>query len=230
VDRQGLLTTGMAEPLRDYQAAYARPAAESKGWQHDGPEGSVSLAEAMRRVRPTMLIGASAAYGSFTEAIVRDMAAHTWRPVIFVLSNPRARAEATPADLIAWTDGRALIATGSPFGPVTHKGVTYVVGQLNNAMLYPGLCLGAIVSRARRISDGMFVAAASAVSSLVAVRQPGASLLPHIDDLRSVAVTVAVAVAEAAITEGLAGVEPGDIVQQVQESMWQPEYRQIQPC
>jgi malate dehydrogenase (oxaloacetate-decarboxylating) len=230
VDRQGLLTTGMAEPLRDYQVTYARPAAESHGWKHDGPGNGISLAEVMRRVRPTMLIGASTAYGSFTEAIVRDMAAHTARPIIFALSNPRARAEATPADLIAWTDGRALIATGSPFGPVTHKGVTYVVGQLNHAMLYPGLCLGAIVSRARRISDGMFVAAASAVSSLVAVRQPGASLLPHIDDLRSVAVTVAVAVAEAAIAEGLAGVELGDIVQQVQESMWQPEYRQIQPC
>jgi malate dehydrogenase (oxaloacetate-decarboxylating) len=230
VDRQGLFTTGMAEPLRDYQVTYARPSAESKSWKHDGPGKGVTLAETMRRVRPTMLIGASAAYGSFTEAIVRDMAAHTGRPVIFVLSNPRARAEATPADLIAWTDGRALIATGSPFGPVTHKGVTYVVGQLNNAMLYPGLCLGAIVSRARRISDGMFLAAASAVSSLVAVRQPGASLLPHIDDLRSVSVTVAVAVAEAAMAEGLAGVELGDIVQQVQESMWQPEYRQIQPC
>jgi malate dehydrogenase (oxaloacetate-decarboxylating) len=158
------------------------------------------------------------------------MAAHTERPIIFVLSNPRARAEAAPANLIAWTDGRALIATGSPFAPVTYKGVTYVLGQVNNAMLYPGLCLGAIVSRARRISDGMFAAAASAVSSLVAVRQPGASLLPHIDDLRSVSMTVAVAVAEAAAVEGLAGVELDDLVQQVQDAMWQPEYRQIQAC
>src|ERR1700685_1539324 len=152
-----------------------------------------------------MLIGASTSAGSFTEPIIREMAAHTDRPIIFVLSNPRARAEATPANLIAWTDGRALIATGSPFAPVTYKGVTYVLGQVNNAMLYPGLCLGAVVSQARRISDGMFAAAASAVSSLVAVRQPGASLLPHIDDLRSVSMTVAVAVAEAAAVEGLAG-------------------------
>jgi malate dehydrogenase (oxaloacetate-decarboxylating) len=181
-------------------------------------------------VQPTMLIGASTVSGSFTEAIVKEMAAHTGRPIIFALSNPTPLAEATPADLIAWTDGRALIATGSPCGPVTHKGVTYVIGQVNNAMLYPGLCLGAIVSRARRISDGMFVAAASAVSSLVAVRQPGASLLPHIDDLRSVSVTVAVAVAEAAAAEGLAGVELDDVVQQVQESMWQPKYRQILAC
>jgi malate dehydrogenase (oxaloacetate-decarboxylating) len=106
--------------------------------------------------------------------------------------------------------------------------VTYVVAQANNAMLYPGLGLGAIVSRASRISDGMFAAAAGAVSSLVAVRQPGASLLPHIDDLRSVAGTVAVAVAEAAEAEGLAGVTLSDMVQQVQDAMWQPEYRHIQ--
>ena len=190
----------------------------------------VGLAEVVRRVKPTMLIGASTASGSFTEAIVREMAAHTERPIIFALSNPPARAEANPADLIAWTDGRALIATGSPFAPVTYKGVTYVIGQVNNAMLYPGLCLGAIVSRASRISDGMFAAAASAVSSLVTVRQPGASLLPHMDDLRSVSVTVAVAVAEAADAEGLAGVKFDDIVQQVQDAMWQPEYRRIQAC
>jgi malate dehydrogenase (oxaloacetate-decarboxylating) len=177
-----------------------------------------------------MLIGASTAGGSFTEAIVREMAAHTERPIIFVLCHPRACAEANPADVIAWTDGRALIATGSAFTPVTFKGVTYVIGQLNNAMLYPGLALGAIVSRARRISNGMFAAAASAVSSLVAVRLPGASLLPLVDDLRSVAATVAAAVAEAAIVEGLARVELDDIVQQVQDAMWQPEYCHIQAC
>jgi malate dehydrogenase (oxaloacetate-decarboxylating) len=230
VDQQGLLTAEMAGRLCDYQVTYARPTSESKGWKLDGNKNGVGLAEVVRRVRPTMLIGASTASGSFTEAIVKEMAAHTERPIIFALSNPTPRAEATPADLIAWTDGRALIATGSPFAPITHKGVTYVIGQVNNAMLYPGLCLGAIVSQSRRISAGMFAAAASAVSSLVAVRQPGASLLPHIDDLRSVSLTVAVAVAEAAALEGLAGVELDDIVQQVQDAMWQPEYRQIQAC
>jgi malate dehydrogenase (oxaloacetate-decarboxylating) len=227
VDRQGLLATGLAGQLHDYQVTYARPAAESKSWKHDG-NGNIGLAEVVSRVKPTMLIGASTASGSFTEAIVRNMAAHTGRPIIFALSNPPARAEANPADLIAWTDGRALIATGSPFAPVTYKGLTYVVAQVNNAMLYPGLALGAIVSRASRISDGMFAAAASAVSSLVTVRQPGASLLPHVDDLRSVSVTVAVAVAETADAEGLARVKLGDIVQQVQDAMWQPEYRRIQ--
>ena len=228
VDRQGLLKTGMAGQLHDYQVTYARPNSESKGWKHDNHGDGVSLTEVVRRVKPTMLVGASTAPGSFTEAIVRDMAAHTERPIIFVLSTPAARAEANPADLITWTDGRALIATGCSCAPVTHKGVTYVIGQVNNAMLYPGLCLGAIVARAKRISDSMYAAAASAVSSLVTVRQPGASLLPHVDDLRSVSATVAVAVAEAADAEGLAGIKLGDIVQQVQDAMWQPEYRRIQ--
>jgi malate dehydrogenase (oxaloacetate-decarboxylating) len=227
VDREGLLTTDMRDQLRDYQVTYARPTAESKGWKHDGNGNGVSLAEVVHRVKPTMLIGASTASGSFTEAIVKEMATHTERPIIFALSNPPAQAEANPADLIAWTGGRALIATGSLFAPVTYKGVTYVVAQANNAMLYPGLGLGTIVSRASRISDGMFAAAASAVSSLVTVRQPGASLLPQIDDLRSASVTVAVAVAETADAEGLARVKFNDIVQQVQDAMWQPEYRRI---
>jgi malate dehydrogenase (oxaloacetate-decarboxylating) len=230
VDQQGLLTAGMDGGLRDYQVTYARPAGESKSWMRDGHGNGVGLDEVVRRVHPTMLIGASTAPDSFTEAIVREMAAHTDRPIISALSNPPARAEANPADLVAWTNGRALIATGSAFAPVTHKGVTYVIGQVNNAMLYPGLALGAIVSRASRISDGMFAAAANAVSSLVTVRQPGASLLPHIDDLRSVSATVAAAVAEAALAEGLAGVKLGDIVQQVQDAMWQPEYRPIRAC
>jgi malate dehydrogenase (oxaloacetate-decarboxylating) len=190
----------------------------------------LSLEEVVRRVSPTMLIGASTVSGGFTEAIVKEMASHAERPIIFALSNPPVQSEANPADLIAWTDGRALMATGSPFAPVTYKGVTYVVAQVNNAMLYPGLGLGVIVSKARRISEGMFAAAASAVSSMVTVRQPGASLLPHIDNLRGVSATVAVAVAEAAVQEGLAGVEFVDIVQQVQDAMWQPQYRLVQAC
>jgi len=226
VDRQGLLTTGMHD-LRDHQVGYAQPPSESRNWKRELNGTGVDLAEVVHRVAPTMLIGASTVSGSFTESIVKDMAAHTERPIIFALSNPPVRSEAIPSDLIAWTDGRALIATGSPFSPVTYKGVTYVVAQVNNAMLYPGLALGAIVSRAQRISDGMFVAAASAVSSLVTVRHPGASLLPHIDDLRSMSVTVAVAVAEAAELEGLARVDLGDVVQQVQDAMWQPEYPRI---
>ncbi len=227
VDRQGLLTNDMAGQLKDHQVTYARPAAEAKSWKRAAHATGVGLAEVVRQVKPTMLIGASSTAGAFTEAIVRDMAAHAERPIIFVLSTPPVRAEASPADLIEWTSGRALIATGSPFAPVTYRGLTYVIAQLNNAMLYPGLGLGAIVAHASRISDAMFAAAAGAVSSLVTVRHPGASLLPHIDALSSVSVTVATAVADAAVEEGLSRVPIEDIVQHVQDAMWQPEYRQI---
>jgi len=229
VDRHGLLTSDMGDRLLGYQASYARPAAEIKGWRAEVPDPkSIGLADVIRQVRPTMLIGASGTSGAFTEAIVREMARHADRPIIFPLSNPPSCAEATPADLIAWTDGRVLIASGSQFTPVTHKGITHVVGQVNNAMLYPGLGLGTIVSGARLVSIGMLAAAANALSSLVAVRLPGASLLPHVDDLRSVTVTVAAAVAEAAVAEGLATVDLADIVRQVEDAMWQPEYRRIQ--
>ena len=228
VDRQGLLTTDMADKLSEYQSTYARPSVESTTWKRDS--GGISLAEVVRRVKPTMLIGASAVSGAFTEAVVKQMAAHTERPIIFVLSNPPVRAEVNATELITWTEGRALIATGSQSPPVTYRGLTYVVAQANNAMLYPGLALGAIVSRASRITNGMFAAAASAVSSMVTVRQPGASLLPQVDDLRSVSATVAVAVAEAADADGLAVVKFDDLVQQVQDAMWQPEYRRIQAC
>lgn len=230
VDRPGLLTSSMDGSLGHHQRAYARPVAESTGWKREGPGDSVTLAEVVHRVKPTILIGASTDAGSFTEAIVREMAANTERPIIFALSNPAARSEANPADLLAWTDGRALIATGGTFAPVTYKGVTYVVAQVSNAMLYPGLALGAIVSQSRRISNGMFAAAASALSSMVTVRQPGASLLPQVDDLRTISMTVAVAVVEAAVTEGLARARLDDIVQQVQDAMWQPEYRRVQAC
>ena len=151
VDRHGLLTTDMALQLQRLPGCmYARPAAEPKlearqRWKRRelGRSGAPGEADhADRRVH--------GAAGSFTEEIVKEMAAHHGRPIIFALSNPPALAEAKPSDLIAWTDGRALIATGSPFAPVTYKGVTYVIGQMNNAMLYPGLCLGAIVSRASR--------------------------------------------------------------------------------
>jgi malate dehydrogenase (oxaloacetate-decarboxylating) len=228
VDVHGLLTDDMGDRLQDYQVVHARASAEVKAWRRDGPMNEIGLAEVLRQVRPTMLIGTSGIANAFTETIVRDMARHAERPIIFPLSSPASLAEATPADLIAWTDGRALIATGSPFTPVTHKGITHVIGQAENAMIYPGLGLGAIVSQARLISVGMLAAAANALSSLVAVRLPGASLLPYIDDLRSVTVTIAVAVAEAAVAEGLAGVRLVDIIQQVQDAMWQPEYRRIQ--
>jgi malate dehydrogenase (oxaloacetate-decarboxylating) len=225
LDKEGLLTSGAT--LRDYQRGYVRPAKDCDGWKRDPGTQSIGLDEVVRRVKPTMLIGASTVAGSFTESMVRLMAKHTARPIIFALSTPAARAEAHPADLINWTDGRVLVATGAQFAPVTHKGVTYVIAHANEARLYPGVCLGTVVSKAKRISNGMMSAAASALSSLVVVRQPGASLLPQIDDLRSVAVSVAAAVAEAAQVEGLARVRLRDISKEVKDGMWQPEYRRL---
>ncbi len=228
VDIQGLLLDSMGNALRDFQVPYARPADEVKGWKHDMPQGGISLAEVVRQVHPTMLIGTSTAPGTFTESIVKDMAAHTQRPIIFPLSNPTQLMEATASDLITWTDGRALVATGIPSHPVTYKGTTYVIGQANNALLYPGLGLGTIVSRARQVSDGMFTTAAQAVADQVNAKQPGASLLPQVDNLRSVSATVAVEVARRAASEQLARVELTNVIQQVQDAMWQPEYPELQ--
>jgi malate dehydrogenase (oxaloacetate-decarboxylating) len=218
VDKQGLLIGDMPD-LRDFQVLYARPAAE--GWKDAG------LADVVERVRPTMLLGTSTAHGAFTEPIVRAMAAGVDRPIIFPISNPTERIEARPADLIRWTDGRALVATGIPVAPITHGHVTYSIGQANNALLYPGLVLGAVTARARRISDGMLHAAAEAVGGLVDVTTPGASRLPQVDDLREVSATVAVAVAAQAAEEGLARVDLDNPIQQVQDAMWQPEYRPV---
>ncbi len=228
VDQQGLLTADQSGQLLDFQTAYARPASESRGWKHEIEGKGVSLAETVHRVKPTILIGASGAAGTFPESAIREMASQCERPIIFILSHPSVRAEARAADILEWTDGRALLATGSSCAPVTYRGVTYVLAHLSNAMLYPGLGLGAIVSRASRISDGMFAAAASAVSSQVSVRQIGSSLLPHIDNLRSLSVTVAVAVAEKAVAEGLARVKFSDVEKQVQDAMWRPEYTRIE--
>ena len=227
VDKQGLLLDNMGNALRDFQMPYARPASEVSNWNRDLPDGGISLAEVVRRVHPTILIGTSTAAGAFTEAIVKEMAAHTERPIIFPLSNPTERMEATPADLIAWTDGKAFVATGIPARPVTYQKITYVIGQANNALLYPGLGLGTIVSRARQVSDGMFMAAAKAVASLVDARLPGASLLPHVENLRAVSATVAVEVARTAAAEGLARAQLTNVVQQVQDAMWQPGYPQL---
>jgi malate dehydrogenase (oxaloacetate-decarboxylating) len=227
VDIQGLLLDSMGDALRDFQVPYARPADEVKGWNHDMPGGGISLAEVVRQVHPTMLIGTSTTPGMFTESIVKEMAAHTQRPIIFPLSNPTQLMEASASDLITWTDGRALVATGIPSHPVTYKGTTYVIGQANNALLYPGLGLGTIVARASQVSNSMFTAAAKAVADQVDAKQPGASLLPHVDNLRSVSATVAVEVAKTAASEKLARVELTNVVQQVQDAMWQPEYPEL---
>ncbi|MER6225281.1 NAD-dependent malic enzyme [Streptomyces sp900105755] len=224
VDRYGLLTEDQQE-LRDFQVRYARPAAEVAHWQRDEKVGGIALAEVVARVRPTILIGTSGQGGSFTEEIVRTMAAHAERPIILPMSNPTDLAEAVPADLLAWTDGRALIATGSPFPPVERDGVRYLIGQANNALVFPGLGLGAIVARATRVTDGMLVAAAHAVAGQTDADGPGAPILPLTDQLRETSVAVAVAVARAAAADGVAGTTVDDSVEErVRAAVWQPVY------
>ena len=224
VDQQGLLVDDM-DDLRDFQVPYARPAAEVADWSKD--EGRIGLLEVVKRVKPTMLLGTSTAHGAFTEPVVRTMAAAVDRPIIFPISNPTSRIEAMPDDLLHWTDGRALIATGIPVSPITYGNVTYAIAQANNALLYPGLGLGAIVARARRVSDGMLRAAAEAVGGMVDVTAPGASLLPQVENLREVSATVAVAVAEQAARENLARRDLKEPVQEVQDAMWQPVYKPV---
>jgi malate dehydrogenase (oxaloacetate-decarboxylating) len=150
------------------------------------------------------------------------------RPVIMPLSNPTSHAEARPADLIAWTGGRALIATGSPFEPVVYQGVSYQIAQANNALIFPGLGLGVTVARARRVSDGMLVAAADALAGLSDAGAPGAGVLPSVTSLRATSAAVAAAVSRAADREGLAGVRLTDPVRQVREAMWEPDYPRVE--
>ncbi len=225
---KGLLTSDYPGTLRDFQVPYARPAGEVSGWQHDSA-GRIGLAEVVARTHPTMLIGTSAQAGAFTEQIVTEMAAHTARPIIMPLSNPTSRSEARPADLITWTGGRALVATGSPFPPVDHDGVRYQIAQANNALIFPGVGLGVTVSQARRVSDGMLAAAADALAGLSDATAPGAPVLPPVTSLRGVSAAVAAAVAETAQAEGLARVPLDSPAKQVAGAMWIPVYPKLEP-
>ena len=227
VGRHGLLADDRTD-LRDFQEPYARPVREVASWARDVELDGISLGEVVRQVRPTILIGTSAHPGAFTEQVIRDMAAHVEHPIILPMSNPTALTEAVPADLLAWTDGLALVATGSPFAPVTYAGITHEIAQANNALIFPGLGLGVIVARANRITDGMLLAAARAVAALVDHTTPGAPLLPRAADLRTTSAAVAVAVARAAQEEGVAGVTLDENLEDaVATAMWQPAYHPV---
>jgi malate dehydrogenase (oxaloacetate-decarboxylating) len=246
VDLPGLLTDDMSAGLLDYQRPYARPADEAASWPRTPVEvdpsaatrwpemaalrdarssaGIVSLRTVIEQIKPTTLIGASTAHGAFTERVVRAMSAGVERPVIFPISNPFSKIEGMPADIIAWSDGKALVATGLPIGPADHDGVRYFFGQANNALVYPGLGLGTIVAGATKVTDGMVLAAAEAVSGQADVSQPGAALLPAVENLRASSATAAIAVARAAAADGVATKSHDDLVQAVQDAMWQPVY------
>ena len=213
--------------LHDFQKPWARSRTDVAGWELERPD-HIGLMDVIRNVRPTILIGTSTKGGAFTREVVEEMARHAARPIIFPLSNPTSRAEATPADVLEWTDGRALVATGSPFDPVDHEGVRHVIAQSNNALIFPGLGLGVAACRASRVTDGMIAAAAEALAGMVNTWRPGAPLLPGMSDLRLVSATVAIAVAQRAAEEGVAQRPLTDPVGQVFERMWQPRYPEVE--
>jgi len=251
VDLPGLLTEDMAEGLYDFQRPYARPEAEVKAYKRtpsspnaaaetrwpamakllaiqSGKGGIIDLATTVAEVKPTVLIGTSTSPSTFTEEIVRNMASNVERPIIFPLSNPTILHEATPAHLLEWTDGKVLVATGAPFGDVTVGGVTYTIGQANNAALYPGLGMGVIASRARQISDEMIYAAAKSVADQAPLESPGSSLLPSNEDLRATSSVVAVEVFRTAMDEGLAAEPSEDPVETVRCLEWWPVYQPVE--
>ena len=246
VDLPGLLTDDMLAGMLDYQRPYVRPVAEVAGWQKSPvqidpaaavrwPEmaalqgaredsGIIDLQTVVEKVKPTILIGTSTTHGAFTKGVVEAMSAGVGRPVIFPISNPTSKIEAMPADIITWSKGQALIATGLPIGPFEYDGVTYQFGQANNALVYPGLGLGTIVCGASKVTDGMLHAAAEAVAGQVDVSEPGAALLPAVQNLRASSATSAIAVAKAADADGVASKKISNTVQAVQDAMWQPAY------
>jgi malate dehydrogenase (oxaloacetate-decarboxylating) len=226
VDRHGLLLEGM-DGLQPFQHRYARAAGDIEGRARDG--GEVALIDVVEHARPTTLIGVSGQPGAFTEAVVRAMARHVERPAIFPLSNPTSRSEAAPADLVAWTDGRALVATGSPFPEVAHDGRTIRIGQCNNAYVFPGMGMGTIASGARRVTDAMFLAAARTLAECAPTRShPDAGLFPPLEDIAEVSRRIAIAVASEAVRGGVAGpIATDDIPRRVDERRWEPRYRKL---
>lgn len=220
VDRNGLVLDNMTD-LTTGQKKYAHPSTE---WSNVPTDTLENLMEA---VHPTMLIGCSGVTGAFKESIVKKMTQYTERPAILPLSNPTKLAEATASDLIQWTDGKALIVTGSPSKPVEYQHTTYEIGQANNALLYPGLGLGALVTRAKYITDGMLAAASMAVAEQIAPNKAGAALLPHVRTLRETSRAVAIAAANQAIKENIHQVELTNVTEAIEREMWQPIYKGV---
>lgn len=224
LDSHGLVHTERND-LDHEKARFARAP-----WIPTEGEGQpLDLLEVVRHARPTILLGAAARKGAFTEQAVREMARHVERPVIFPLSNPTAKSEATPSDLLDWTSGRALIATGSPFVDVEYEGRTVPIGQCNNMFVFPGVGLGVLVSGARRVTDRMFLAAARALSAEAPSRShPSEPLYPRIESVRTASRAVALAVANEAIRAGVAApLAPDELARRVDAFMWEPRYHPL---
>jgi malate dehydrogenase (oxaloacetate-decarboxylating) len=224
VNSKGVLHSGRKD-LTPEQMIYAQPDNRIAGWRRTS-NGNVGLADVIGQIEATILIGLSTVGGAFSEKVVREMARKVDRPVIFPLSNPTSKSEATPEDLIRWTDGRALVATGSPFAPVNYKGRKIPIAQCNNVYIFPAVGLGVVASGARRVTDSMMLAAARTLAgNSPALEDPSASLLPPLKDLRRVATEIAVAVGIAAQKGGVAApVTEDELHQQVTATQWTPDY------
>lgn len=221
VDRGGLLTSDI-DGLQDFQAALAQDPARVKGWS--GRE----LIDVMQHAKPTVLIGVSGQRGLFTEEVIRTMHAGCPQPLVMPLSNPTSRVEAAPADILSWTNGEALVATGSPFRPVKFDGKTYPIAQCNNAYIFPGIGLGVIAAGASRVTDTMLMAAANALANEAPiVQQTGEQLLPSLGDIQQISRNIAFDVARQAQEDGVVTLQSDDdtIRRTIERNFWRPQYR-----
>jgi len=227
VDRDGLLHSGRKD-LTPEQSVYAQPEDRVSGWPRTS-NGNIGLADVIGKIEATILIGLSTVDGAFSESIVRAMASKVQRPIIFPLSNPTSKSEAKADDLIRWTEGRALVATGSPFAPVSYGGRTIPIAQCNNIFIFPAMGLGVVASGARRVTDTMMLAAARALAeNSPALKDSSASLLPPLTDIRRVAAQIAIAVGLEAQRGGVAPTLPVDELEhRVPNSQWFPSYASI---
>jgi malic enzyme len=229
LDHLGLVVDD--RPLEDHKREFAWPATLAAACGL-GPGSPRDLLAVVSALRPTVLIGTSGEPGTFAEPIVREMARHVERPLVFPMSNPTSKSEAVPADLIAWTDGRALVATGSPFDPVTHGGRPIRIGQGNNVFVFPGVGLGVLVAGAREVPDALFAAAAESLAGQVRAEDLAAgSLFPPVGDIRRVTAAVAAAVVRAARDAGVGRpLTDAESEQAVRQAMWEPAYVRLQPA
>ncbi|MCA6982630.1 NAD-dependent malic enzyme [Pectobacterium brasiliense] len=224
VDRFGLLTDKLPN-LLDFQSKLVQKSELLADW--DCNSDAISLLEVVRNAKPTILIGVSGQPGLFTEEIIREMHKHCARPIVMPLSNPTSRVEARPEDIIRWTEGAALVATGSPFAPVNYQGKVFPIAQCNNSYIFPGIGLGVLASGAKRITDGMLMAASRALADCSPLANNGeGALLPDLSDIQQVSKRIALDVGKAAQLQGAAVVTSADALQKaIEHNFWQPQYR-----
>lgn len=229
IDRHGLVTKGM-EGLRDFQEQLAQLPTALANWTVEGQYAS--LLETVNHAKPDILIGVSGVAGLFTEEVIRAMASHCARPIIFPLSNPVRQVEATPEQVVNWTEGQAIVATGSPFEPVEHKGKIFPVAQCNNSYIFPGLGLGVVAANINRITDEMLMVASETLAEVSPLANNGeGELLPPLTEIANLSKKIAFAVAKVAYDQGLAlRIEDEALMERIERNFWQPEYRQYRRC